>query len=298
MAVDPIIAAAGISAGSNLLGGLMGGDDGHSYSKQFKWNMRTLRHQLAYQSQWNLHDARTRPSHMVSGAKRAGIHPALLFGGSAMSAPTWSIGGLDVAGPSASGGSSWGDSFRSFGQDLSRAIMSNLSREERANELKVLQERQSKLDALNLERHALDVQHMGLQNALLASQLQRLNQQAGPPAPSTADVVITPYDPNKQTGTQVGRWEVAPASVISASHEMPSVSAGPPEPGFKKYRFGGKHTGWTSELPYGNSLSESLESMGGAVAPLYVWGHNIARWLDDLKKPDGSYFIKRREERR
>lgn len=275
-----------IGTGVQIAGGIKslfgGGDD---FSRKDAVHMMKAQHSI--QSAWNMYDAQNRPSAMVQGAKKAGIHPALLFGSSAMSTPTWSIGGYSGSGERSDNS---GYALMQMGQDISRAAFARMSQEERAQELAIAKERQDELDRLNLEKHKADLTHMNMQNAYLASQIKRLEAQFNPPAPSsTSDVVVTPYDPNKQTGTMLGRWELEPAKVTSADNSVPSLTAGPPQPGFTKYRFGGPNIGTTIELPAGSSMSEALESMGGAVAPLYVWGHNIARWLDKkLYGPNGK----------
>lgn len=257
--MDSMIASAGIGALGNVFGAaLSGGDDGPSEAEIF----RSQRRQLSLQHRYNLKDARERAKHMVSGAKRAGVHPSVLFGAGGLQSPSWSIGGVPL--PS-DGGDNTGQYIASMGQDISRAIMAGMSNEERKAEAQRIQERQTILDNLNLERHALDVQHMGLQNSLLASQLKRLETQATPPVPNT--------------GTKLGGppgHKIVPAEITASRPGQSSLTAGPAAPAQTEYVIGGPNWNYKIDLPAGSSASEALESLGplAPIIQLSHWGLN------------------------
>lgn len=265
----PIAASVAGNVASNLASSLFGGgDSGFSVGDAQK--------AAAVQHHANINDALTRPRAMVMGANRAGIHPAMLFGGSAMSTPSWSIG--SNTSPRA------GQDFSAMGQDISRAVMAKLTANERAAELEALQRRQALEDTMRMEQHRSNMATDSVQRQLIASQIKRLETNGlTPPMPSntSANVEITPYNPNKQTGTQTGKWELQPSKVTSADPVVQSLEAGPPQPGFKRMRVGGPNIGGTIELP-GQGMSESLEAMGPIAAPAYVWGHNLFRSADTL----------------
>lgn len=267
-AMPSILGPIAASAVGNVVSGLFGG-------KQDNYSRKDHVAQLQFQHHFNLLDAEKRPWHMVKGARLAGIHPALLFGGSAMSAPSWTMGPTGDSRPG-------GGFLSNMGQDISRAMMAKMSADERAKELEAAQARQKIMDEMALERHRAEVGHINMQNQLLASQIKRLETQATPPAPSnTSGVQTYAYDSSRQTPKQTGKFLMEPAKVTSADPKIQSLEAGPPSPGFKRFRIGGPTIGGTIELP-GQGMAESLESMGPIAAPAYVWGHNMFRPLDRL----------------
>lgn len=269
------------SVAGNVVSGLFGGGkDGPSYNTQL-WSQHHM----------NKVNARQLPKNMVRGAKAAGIHPALLFGAGGLPQPSWTVGNLGGSGSN-------GIDFGAIGQDVSRAIMAKTSADERAAELASAAERQAKADAIGMERHRSEMATDEMQRNLIAAQIKRLQVQSPPPQPSnTANVQITPYDPFKQTGTQVGKWESMPAQVTSADPDVQSLRAGPPQPGFNPVRIGGPKIGGIIEMP-NQEMSEALESMGAAVAPAYVWGHQLMRGADRVlygdprTKPKGHKGVK------
>lgn len=100
----------------------------------------------------------------VEDAKKAGIHPLYALG-----AQTHSFSPVSV-------GSDYGTAFARAGQDLSRAMHNTRSAFQREDAYS------STLKALQLERGKLENDVL---KADLASKLARLNQQSGPPIPSS-----------------------------------------------------------------------------------------------------------------
>lgn len=237
------------SIAGNVLGGLFGGksaDDANKANLQMAARNEQLQREFAQHGiRWKVEDARA-----------AGIHPLAALGSSTISYQPQSIGFA----------SSPGIDFGQMGQDVSRAVHATRTARERALEIQRVQARQSELDSINLERHRADLAHMGLQNALLASQIQRLQQQSNPPFPGDAG------------SSPVGAVSIVPAEVTSRDRDIRSLEAGGSTPGFKKFSIGGPGTGGVIELP-GQQMSESLESLGPLAAP-YVWAHNMSRWFD------------------
>lgn len=126
----------------------------------------------------------------VEDAKRAGIHPLY-----AMGAPTF--------GPYAQ---AFTPDLSSMGQNLSRAIESMRSKEERANNRSGAIVNADPGDAAY---HALQLENMSLQNDLLRSQIARTGaDQVGPPAPSVGANVVPipamPIMPGTNKGTEAG----------------------------------------------------------------------------------------------
>lgn len=111
--MDPIIGAALISSGSNLLGGFLG-------SKGKLSTRKTMRLQYDYQRLLNQTGVQDR----VNDARAAGIHPVYAMGSNINPGSVQAVG-------DGSTGSSWQDSFSNMGQDLSRAASVYQSKEER-----------------------------------------------------------------------------------------------------------------------------------------------------------------------
>lgn len=286
MAIPAWAGAMAASAVGSVLDSVLGGD-APSSGRQATTNALIARGQLAEQRRFNKDDAINRSAWLVRGAKKAGVHPALLFGGSAMSPPSWSIGG------SASVDSGQGNHFASLGQDISRAMMAQRTAEERSSEAVQAQARLATLDKLNEATHAANIRKTEMETALLASQLKRMEAaQVPPPKPSNTNGVETfPYNPNKADPARGGKWESIPAEVISHDPGSPANEAGPPSPSMKTMRFGGPNLGFNYDLP-GQSASEALESVGAIPASAAVWGHNMARSADKLLYGDPATIPK------
>lgn len=208
----------------------------------------------------------------VADAKAAGIHPLAALG-----AQTASFAPIAT-------GDYMGQAVADMGQNISRAIAAGQSKSERAAELErqtqvqaQAQARQAERDRLDVEKHKLDVTHMGLQNELLRSQIARFNSaQLGPGMPSASF-------PSRRAGGSVvadvtsptGAVEVVPSEVISANPNASSVEAGV-GPGWRKQRIGGDRFGVNYELP-NSSMSEAMEALGSVPSSLATMGHNLLR---------------------
>lgn len=256
----------GIAAGGAVIDGiagkLFGGDDGG-----FSIGDTRDAYQLAYDQDKKL--TRYKPSWMVDGANRAGIHPALMFGGSNFMSPS----------PIAINSSPGMNHFSGIGQDLSRAYLASRSSREREEELQ-------KQTAYAEEANRLNLDNMRLQNDLLASQISSLNSQLPPPSP---DVTIHPLVSDPVIGRSIpnsvtidNAYQVDPARITSRNSSVPSLTAGPSDPAFKKWRIGGPNLGGSMELPAGQTFSESLESMGAPYAMATSLLHNTLRPLDRI----------------
>lgn len=102
----------------------------------------------------------------VADAKKAGIHPLYALGAAPMHY-------------SAQAGES--TYFRDMGQSIERARMANMDAQQRKAELA----RTAIADRMAMERHAVEMEGLRLENKLTASQIARANSaQLGPPAPS------------------------------------------------------------------------------------------------------------------
>lgn len=156
--MDPLVASSLISTGSNLIGGLLGGDDGPGPTELANIQYKVWKKQIA-------HEIPAR----VKAAKSAGIHPLVALGASPVSGPSISVGGD-------SGSSNrMGDALSGLGQGISRAVEAYASKEER-----------------DMSRAAakLSLENQQLQNDRLRSEIALLRQPGSPPG--MADNPIIP----------------------------------------------------------------------------------------------------------
>lgn len=182
-----------ISAGSNIIGGILGSND--------KAKDRKLQKQFAQEGiRWK-----------VADAKAAGIHPLAALG-----AQTTSYSPVSVGGPSLATG------LASAGQDISRAVDATRTGGER-------------LDAYSKTIQDLNVQRMGLENELLASQIAKVRQAGSPPP------MPTPGDQRFLEGQGDSPLvKIAPFSRTAADAANPAIEGGAvPETGY-----GRTITGW------------------------------------------------------
>lgn len=141
-----MVAAALISAGASLLGGLFGS---RSAKKQDEMNYQRQKEFAQKSIQWK-----------VADATKAGIHPIYALGAQPMSFAPSTVGDGGV-----------GASIADAGQHIGRAVAAGSSGEQRAT-------------AFDTAVRALTLQKMGLENDLLASQIRTINQPAlGPGLP-------------------------------------------------------------------------------------------------------------------
>lgn len=153
-----------ISAGANLIGGLMGA------SAQKDANERN---QAAWQQNFDMqkklasHGIRMR----VEDAKEAGIHPLYALG-----APTMSWSGQSLGSGATTGVAS---GLAAAGQDLSRAF----------NATRTMPERMEATAATKLQLEGMQLDN-DIKRATLASSIARLNQASNPPIPATGPFAV------------------------------------------------------------------------------------------------------------
>lgn len=259
-----------ISAGASIIGGLMGKDSADDAQESQE---KMAAQNAALQKEFAQHGIRWK----VADAKAAGLHPLAALGSNTISYTPQQVGG--------GYSNHMGEALSNAGQDISRAIHATRTAEERAEAERTALARQSQMDAINLERHKADLAHMGLQNAYLASQIRRLNQETPPPMPRSLDT---------SKGIDAKRYaahEFQPSKITSANPFHQSRTAGPPGPATTRYRFGGPYSGFYTDLPAGSSVSEGLESMGSAYS-LYTMGrHHLSNWIDENLYDDRGRFL-------
>lgn len=154
-----------LSAGTSLLGGLLGKDSAEDAAKK----NAALQREFAQNSiQWKTEDA-----------KKAGIHPVY-----AMGAPTYTPSSVF------SGDNSFGAGIASAGQDIGRAIDATRTAPQ-------------KLDAYTQTARALELERAGLQNDLLRTQIAETQGRAMsvPPFPSAVDPYNIPGQPSSGVKT-------------------------------------------------------------------------------------------------
>lgn len=150
------IIGSAISAGANLIGGLIGS------SNTAKANAAAAQ-QAALNRQMQEDFAQRGIRWKVQDAKAAGIHPLYALGANTATYSPVSLGvTADTSLPNA---------IANMGQDMSRAV----------NATRTAPERQ---DAFTQTVQALTVQKMGLENEVLASQIAKLRASANPPMPT------------------------------------------------------------------------------------------------------------------
>lgn len=155
----------------------------------------------------------------VADAKAAGVHPIYALGAPAFSPAVSSVGD-NLAGD-----------ISSMGQDISRAVDATLSSGQRATAY------EESVERLNLQR-------LGLENELLASQIKKINQAGHPPALAGPqdkilikgqEVIRNPGWSDAQVITdrygEPAEWLYSPAVVAAdVAHNLPSDSFFKPRP--------------------------------------------------------------------
>lgn len=148
-----------ISAGANLLGGLLGKSSADKAAEQ---NMQIAQQNMQMQREFAQQGIRWK----VEDAKAAGIHPVYALG-----APTTSFSPISF---SATADSSMANAVSRMGSDIGGAINKTRTAPERA-------------DAFSTAAQALTLEKGALENEVLRSQLARIKQQNNPPMPVVAD---------------------------------------------------------------------------------------------------------------
>lgn len=272
-----------IPAAASLLGGVLSSDSNRDSNAANLANQNAINAQnVALQKEFAQNGIRWK----VEDAKAAGLHPLAALGAQTSSFAPISVGAQNIP------DNSIGGSVSAAGQDIGRAIHATSTAEERAADaasaaaLAAQQTaRQETLDRINLEKHVADLDHMWMQNQLLASQIKRLEAQTNPPMPRSAGsrkgIGVENGPP-----TRFGVEKYKPAEITSANPFNQSRTAGPPGPGVTRYRFGGPRTGFTVDLPAGSSVSEGLESMGSLYSLFTMGRHHVSQYWDDFTSPD------------
>lgn len=210
---DPATAAiigAGLSAGSNIFGGLLGqsaADANRAAAEAHYWNNYNFANQ---QFQWQKELAMNGIRMKVNDAKASGIHPLYALGAVGPSfSPVSHVDGGTGAEPS-----QWPSAMRSMGQDLNRAALATATPHER------------QMSILETERA-----HLG--NELLRAQIRNLNNQVGPPLPipgsGTSSTGMAAHSGNKVTPT-LGTYEAKPTEVNTSQPGNTPIAAGPGAP--------------------------------------------------------------------
>lgn len=216
----------------------------------------------------------------VADARAAGLHPLAALGAQTTSFSPVAIGHT----PDPIGGY-----LSDMGQNIDRALDQTRTRSERAEALKDAEahrarslQRQEQMDTLNVERHRAELQHMDMQNQLLASQIARYKSaQLGPGMPSNVGAGGT------AVSAPTGSVEINPAQITSRNPSQPALEAGGATPGFKEFRIGGPKTGGVMELP-NEAMSQSMESLGPLLSiPAYLM-HSGMRAVDYVKNGPGT----------
>lgn len=141
-----------ISAGSSLLGGLLGANSAKKAAEQQYRQQKEFAQQGI---QWK-----------VADAKKAGIHPLYALGANTTSYAPVSVGNVNPA-----------SGLAEAGQDISRA-------------LDVTRSASGKMDAFTQTAQSLQLRRMGLENELLASQIAKTRQGSNPPLPTAGDRML------------------------------------------------------------------------------------------------------------
>ena len=142
--MDPVTAAAAISAGTQLVGGLFGSSSSKNESRN---NRKEARRQFNIQDDYN----KNRLQYTVKDAIKAGVNPVVAIGsGSGHYSPTISAGGDSGA------GNMIADSISNAGRSISDMILARQARQDRA---------------IALESANLDLEGKRLQNDILRQRL-------------------------------------------------------------------------------------------------------------------------------
>lgn len=185
-----------ISAGTKIIGGIMGRDAAKDAAEQNRLNA-----ERQYEMQKEF--AQTGIRWKVNDAKLAGIHPVYALG-----APTTSFSPISM---SADADTSMASAFASAGQDIGSAINKTRTAPERA-------------DAYTKAVQTLSLEKGALENEVLRSQLARIKQQNSPPMASQA---IVPNDPAPFAVPEDKKAEERPPLMMMGKRWMTNPNTSP-----------------------------------------------------------------------
>lgn len=266
---DPIITAAAITAGSNLLGGALANSKhvdatagaSYWYDRQERYDAR--KEEYERQKEFAQHGVRWR----VKDAVAAGLHPLFAFGGNlAGYSPSASVGG--------SGGGSYaesdgmGDAIARAGQDVGRAVAAQETVDQR-------NERQARL-ALLAAGTEKDLAQASYYRSLAA----RESNPAAAPFPGNlpqfgADVVTQAYNrPHVESHPlYADAVQLKPDEMVSRDASFDGQTAGRNHPPMRQFQFPG---GYNVLLPAtgGGGVPEEIDM---TMIPLIV-GANLQRY--------------------
>lgn len=180
----------------------------NQFNAQMAWN----REQFDWQKLLATDGIRMR----VNDAKAAGLHPlAAIGGGSAGYSPTTLVGSNVPDGGGGSGGHDIGSSLANMGQGISRALAATSTPEEKVD------------SAFEMTRKRQMIEKGDLENAFLASQIQKINNpaQVGPGLPSN----VGPFGGGQSIPGQPNTYEPKPPEVQNRERGT-HVEAGPAQP--------------------------------------------------------------------
>lgn len=157
-----------IGAGANIIGGLL---NRKSQQEANAINQANADRNAAMQAEFAQQGIRWK----VADAKAAGIHPLYALGAQTTSFSPVSVGAV--------GDTSLGNSLANAGQDVSRAINATRTLPERQAAIALTQ---AQLEGINLDNE--------IKRTTVASNIQRMVQNANPPAPTIAPDANVPFN--------------------------------------------------------------------------------------------------------
>lgn len=165
-----------ISAGASLIGSKMSADAQNKAARlnaivqaqenaaNRAWNEQMFDKQTAIQREF----AQSGIQWRADDARAAGLHPLAAMGAQTQSFSA-NVGQSSPSTATPFAGASMGAGFAAAGADISRALQATRTEDQR-------------VDAFNKTVQDLTIQKMGMENALLASQIAKINQPGTPPA--------------------------------------------------------------------------------------------------------------------
>lgn len=170
--MNPIVSAALISGGTNILGDLLDWNRGSNDSSQnasMAWTIEENRKNYERQKEFAKNGLRWR----VEDAIAAGLHPLAALGASGASYSPASIAPLFGTDDE---GLSKGQFLARSGQNIARAVEATMSKEERL---------------FNAQRNQLEIERMKKENLLLDMQITKVGQATGPGFPNYTGISMT-----------------------------------------------------------------------------------------------------------